>query len=377
MVIKKVYTQEALSQLQELMCQAEEAHNEEAPTATTSTEGSKKRKRKGVKRGDRGLNRFPDDIYVISALGPNGQPIAPEEALPKYRNAIGFLVRDNLDVTIKRWSSVPNERKTTIWTKLMKKFKFPKGSEELVKQYTMKQCAISFRGWRSELNTKFAKKGLDPTTKYKISKGQWAVFLEQRHDPEFLALSEANSALAKKNMYPHHLGSGGYQRKVPKWREEDAKKKAEGLPTLSEQVGERPAWWLAARKPEVSETGVSFKNPLVDEAAKRIFEVAAKQREGKFTPRRERDVLTVGLGNPEHPGRVRGISSKEGWKDRFGPEWQGVYKKRDRYKEDMQSFFKEEAKKEFQVMMEQILENHPLALMQKLANAVSSQQQMS
>ena len=32
---------------------------------------------------------------------------------------------------------------------------------------------------------------------------------------------------------------------------------------------------------------------------------------------REKDVLTVALGNPEHLGRVRGISSKEGWKERF------------------------------------------------------------
>jgi hypothetical protein len=41
----------------------------------------------------------------------------------------------------------------------------PGGSEELVKKYTMKQFAINFRNWRSEMNTKFAKKGLDPTKK--------------------------------------------------------------------------------------------------------------------------------------------------------------------------------------------------------------------
>jgi adenine-specific DNA methylase len=35
------------------------------------------------------------------------------------------------------------------------------------------------------MNTKFAKKDLDPTKKYKISAGQWAVFLEQRSSPDF------------------------------------------------------------------------------------------------------------------------------------------------------------------------------------------------
>ena len=66
---------------------------------------------------------------------------------------------------------------------------------------------------------------------------------------------------------------------------------------------------------------MSFEDPMFDEAMKSIFAVAGMQQEGKFTPRRERDILSVGLGNPEHPGRVRGISSKEGWKDRLGPQW--------------------------------------------------------
>jgi hypothetical protein len=197
------------------------------------------------------------------------------------------------------------------------------------------------------MNTKWAKKGLDPIKRYKITTGQWAVFLEQRREPEFVAQSEANTKLAKKNKYHHHLGTGGYQRQVPKWRQEETAKKAAGLPTLSEQLGERTANWIHARKPRETETGVSFDDPMLDEAAKSIFLVAAKQHEGLFKPQRERDILTIGLGNLEHPSRVRGISSKEGWKEGFGPEWEGEYKKRDRYKEEMKSYFKEEAKKDF------------------------------
>jgi hypothetical protein len=55
---------------------------------------------------------------------------------------------------------------------------------------------------------------------------------------------------------------------------------------------------------------------MLDGAAKSIFAVVAKQHEGLFKPQRERDILTAGLGNPEHPGRVRGIS----WKEGFGLE---------------------------------------------------------
>jgi len=72
---------------------------------------------------------------------------------------------------------------------------------------------------------------------------------------------------------------------------------------------------------------------MVEEAVKNIFAVAAKQQAGEFKPQREKDILTVALGNLEHSGRVRGISSKEGWKEGFGPEWEAMYRKRDRYKE--------------------------------------------
>jgi hypothetical protein len=224
------------------------------------------------------------------------------------------------------------------------------------------------------MNTKFAKKGLDPTKKYKISEGQWAVFLEQRSSPEFISLSEANSELSKKNKYHHHLGTGGYKRQVSKWRQEDAEKKTAGLPTLSEQLGERTTNWIRARKPRETEAGVSFDDPNVKEVAKNIYAMAAKQSQGSFKPQRERDILTAGLVNLEHPGRVRGISSKEGWKEGFGPQWEGLYKKRDRYKEELSDYFKQQAKKEFKDLMSQMLSNPPPELMQQLASVMSVQQ---
>ena len=150
------------------------------------------------------------------------------------------------------------------------------------------------------------------------------------------------------------------------------------MPTLSEQLGERTANWIRARKPRETESGVSFDDPTVEEAAKNIYAIAAKQSQGTFKPQRERDILTAGLGNPEHPGRVRGISSKEGWKEGFGPQWEGLYKKRDRYKEEMADYFKEEAKKEFKGLMSEMLSNPPPELMQQLAMASAmSVQQMT
>jgi hypothetical protein len=103
-----------------------------------------------------------------------------------------------------------------MWNKLLTRFVLPRSSEELVKEYKMKQFAIIFRNWRSKMNTKYAKKGLEPTKKYKISVGQWAVFLEERSSLNFISLSETNLKLSKKNKYHHHLGIGGCIHQIPK-----------------------------------------------------------------------------------------------------------------------------------------------------------------
>ena len=128
------------------------------------------------------------------------------------------------------------------------------------------------------------------------------------------------------------------------------------MPALPDQLGRRGSRWVRARVPaKKANSGLSFADPMVEKAAKNIFKVAAKQKAGEFKPQREKDVLTVALGNPEHPGRVRGISSKEVSKEGFGPEWEGMYRKRDHYKEELSNSFKEEAKKEVEQVMNKML----------------------
>jgi hypothetical protein len=56
---------------------------------------------------------------------------------------------------------------------------------------------------------------------------------------------------------------------------------------------------------------------LVGEVSTKNQEYAEKRKKGEFEPRRENDILTAALGNPEHTGRVQGISSKISWRRRF------------------------------------------------------------
>jgi hypothetical protein len=57
-------------------------------------------------------------------------------------------------------------------------------------------------------------------------------------------------------------------------------------------------------KPRKMETGVSFADPMVEKQQRTFFAIAAKKQEGSLKPQRERNILTIGLGNPEHPSRV-------------------------------------------------------------------------
>jgi hypothetical protein len=51
--------------------------DKDAPVPTdTTTERSRKRTQSDRKRGDRGLNMFPDKTYKISNESPKGQPLA-------------------------------------------------------------------------------------------------------------------------------------------------------------------------------------------------------------------------------------------------------------------------------------------------------------
>jgi hypothetical protein len=54
----------------------------------------------------------------------------------------------------------------------------------------------------------------------------------------------------------------------------------------------RATWWttnwIRARKPRETEAGICFDDSIVEEAAKNIYAMAAKQSQGSFKPQRER-----------------------------------------------------------------------------------------
>ena len=65
-----------------------------------------------------------------------------------------------------------------------------------------------------------------------------------------------------------------------------------------------------------------------------MLQLAELQKQGKFKPHRERDVLSTAIGSKEHGGRVRGLSSKLSLKDGFEMD-RSRYRSHDRYKEEI------------------------------------------
>ena len=61
-----------------------------------------------------------------------------------------------------------------------------------------------------------------------------------------------------------------------------------------------------------------------------LQEYIEKAQQGTFVPDREKDELTMALGNPEHPGRARGTPGSVPWK--VGFPGAGGYKTQERRK---------------------------------------------
>ena len=88
--------------------QTEEDASDSVPEAAETTAEDRKRK-----RGERGKNKWPDCTYYVIEVSLKGEPVQPISVAAKYRNAISFLVRDNLDIIVSNWKLVAKKTKRT------------------------------------------------------------------------------------------------------------------------------------------------------------------------------------------------------------------------------------------------------------------------
>ena len=159
----------------------------------------------------------------------------------------------------------------------------------------------SFRRSRSELNKKYIQKGLTPFNEFgKITLSQWEELVAEKTSPEALALSAHNREQAKKNKHPPRLGPGGYHAKQGVFRKLDEAAEASGDPKKKKvkDLRKHLKQWIYARS--VDSFDLKFAEPKTEEAVSKILKYAKDKEKGSFNPSRERDELSLGLGNKEH-----------------------------------------------------------------------------
>ena len=123
--------------------------------------------------------------------------------------------------------------------------------------------------------------------------------MAQKASPKASELSARNTELAKRNKHHHHLGPGGYYAKEEQFRKMDEETAAAGnIDLMNLKVRSRN--WIYARSIESSGGNLKFDKPETQEAVLRIPKYAEDKEKDSFNPSRERDELSLGLGNNEH-----------------------------------------------------------------------------
>jgi hypothetical protein len=125
-----------------------------------------------------------------------------------------------------------------------------------------------------------------------------------------LALSARNTKQAKKNQHYPRLGPGGYAGKQEVFRKMDAEAEATRnteVPKLKPCLKQ----WIYVRSVDSSSSSLKFAKPKIGEVISKILKLAEDKEKGAFNPSRERDELTIALGNLEHIGRTRGAREED------------------------------------------------------------------
>ena len=290
---------------------------------------------------------------------PTGEPKLPKNAADTFKKQCGVLVRDHVPISVREWNKrkgaadsdyVAERYKDNLWNDLMSHFNLPECENEdaadklraKVKQWTLKKMAELFRSWKKKLWKNYLKTKKVPVFEGYLAKqaNHWKAFQEYKESEDAQALSEKNKINADKKKYHHKLGPGGYETAIPKWDKKEQDLLAKGIvpePLRDEWELRARNWFLAHGGSYDEETGdliCSDGLRIPRENWKRIVK-EIKEGQRKFTADRDKDLLTLVLGNDEHGGRTRGFGPSYPWWLGFARD-QDTYRSRERAKKRQQ-----------------------------------------
>jgi hypothetical protein len=161
--------------------------------------------------------------------------------------------------------------------------------------------------------------------------------MKQEETEQASSASVKFKELRSRNTSKHNMGPAGYTVKLEQWKEKDSQLVVAGIPNPYDAYpDDRSKNWLRARSKLVIIDRVAvivFNNKEAEKLVADIKEKIACAESLGMAGQREYNVLSQCLGRPEQPGRVRGVSSYQGWKYAW-PQHVEMYRKRKSTKTD-------------------------------------------
>jgi hypothetical protein len=147
-----------------------------------------------------------------------------------------------------------------------------------------------------------------------------------------------------------------------------------GNPNPVEDIEYRTVNWLLARSELTQDGKLVHKKKGVVVVQEKAVQLTEKKRLGLFKSDWENDVLSGALSNAEHTGHINGVASQMLWKVGF-PNNGWRYKKRDRYKRNLEDAIEEKMNSMFETKfrsyMQSVTQERPLELQQITQNPSS------
>ena len=155
--------------------------------------------------------------------------------------------------------------------------------------------------------------------KYEKIKDHWSAFVAHKTSKKSKKMSATNKQNVVKKKLHHRTGSGGYLKARPKWSKAEHDLLGKGIEPETMRWPDRcRTWFFGAGGTLDPVTGkCQWTDEQLQIPVKNLRHYIDAAQQGTFVPDREKDELTMALGNPEHPGRTRGMPGSILWKVGF------------------------------------------------------------
>ncbi|XP_052734972.1 uncharacterized protein LOC128197373 [Vigna angularis] len=278
------------------------------PTRKKGRSGTRLRELVATRNADHRLPiRF--DMQTCKPLGENST---------KFISYVALLGRSKASILCDDWDHVPENVKNQIWQSILVTYDVP--NTNLLRTKWISYVGERWKNFKTMLTSHYiygSKTDKSPCEKYQfLDEETWQAFKLKRLDPAFQAKRRAAQEIAKKNVHPHILSRGGYEKLEQKMMKEASTSNPIGASDTSAitRLPRHVTWKRARQRPSGEYTSEETAS-----IAKRIDELVEQSTQGTFTPEGREDILAVAIGRPEHSGRVRGVGKFIGIRQFFGP----------------------------------------------------------